>query len=47
MNARCYRGGKGRTKRRVLTFKRTDLIALAVVFLFAVASLVVGRLIVV
>jgi energy-coupling factor transport system permease protein len=34
MEARCYRGGKGRTKRRVLHFGRNDAIALAVIVLF-------------
>jgi energy-coupling factor transport system permease protein len=45
MNARCYRGGKGRTKRRVLTMRYADLRALALVFCFAVAAVVVGRLV--
>jgi energy-coupling factor transport system permease protein len=45
MNARCYRGGKGRTKRRVLTFRSVDFAALALVLVFAIAAFVVGRLI--
>src|SRR5690606_31837330 len=37
MEARCYRGGEGRTRYRVLRFKRTDMAAWAVtVALFAV-----------
>ncbi len=35
MNARCYRGGKGRTKRRVLTLRSIDIFALVVVLLLA------------
>jgi len=38
MNARCYRGGRGRTKRRVLTFGRADALALALALLFAVSA---------
>ncbi len=34
MNARCYRGGKGRTKFRVLRFGKDDLIALFVFLLY-------------
>lgn len=45
MNARCYRGGQGRTKRRVLTFRSVDFAAFALVLVFAVAAFVVGRLI--
>jgi len=43
MNARCYRGGQGRTKRRVLTFQRADLLALALALLFALTAVVVSR----
>jgi energy-coupling factor transport system permease protein len=43
MNARCYRGGRGRTKRRVLRFQRADAMALALALLFAVAAVTVGR----
>lgn len=41
MNARCYRGGKGRTKRRVLTLRRVDILALLVVLALVVVSIVV------
>jgi ABC-type cobalt transport system, permease component CbiQ and related transporters len=40
MEARCYRGGKGRTKRRVLRFGRNDAIAMLIVLLFVAAILV-------
>lgn len=43
MNARCYRGGQGRTKRRVLTLGRADALALALALAFAVAAVVVSR----
>lgn len=39
MNARCYRGGRGRTKRRLLTFHRTDALALLVAIGFAAAAI--------
>ena len=44
MNARCYRGGRGRTKRRVLTFGRNDALALAVAIAFAVAAIAISRI---
>ncbi|MBK9713497.1 MAG: energy-coupling factor transporter transmembrane protein EcfT [Kouleothrix sp.] len=44
MNARCYRGGRGRTKRRVLTFHQADLLAMTVAVLFAAAAISVSRL---
>lgn len=40
MNARCYRGGRGRTRRRVLSFRRADLLALGLAAL--VLALVLG-----
>jgi energy-coupling factor transport system permease protein len=43
MEARCYRGGRGRTKRRVLRFGRADAAALAVALLFAAGAVLVGR----
>jgi energy-coupling factor transport system permease protein len=47
MNARCYRGGRGRTKRRVLTFRRADALALAVAVLFAAVAIAVSRMVLV
>jgi energy-coupling factor transport system permease protein len=45
MNARCYRGGRGRTKRRVLTFRRADGLALLLALAFAAAALAVRRIV--
>jgi energy-coupling factor transport system permease protein len=45
MNARCYRGGRGRTKRRVLTFRRADALALALALAFATSAVIVSRLV--
>lgn len=43
MNARCYRGGHGRTKRRVLRARPADWLALALTTLFAIAIYFAGR----
>jgi energy-coupling factor transport system permease protein len=43
MNARCYRGGQGRTKRRVLTMHRADWVGLAVAVIFAAGTFLIGR----
>jgi energy-coupling factor transport system permease protein len=45
MNARCYRGGRGRTKRRVLTFRRADALALALALAFATSAVIVSRVV--
>lgn len=42
MNARCYRGGHGRTKRRVLRMARADWLALLVGISLAAGTLAVG-----
>lgn len=44
MNARCYRGGHGRTKRRVLTMHRGDVVALLVTALLVGGIVWLGRL---
>jgi energy-coupling factor transport system permease protein len=44
MNARCYRGGQGRTKRRVLRMARPDWLALLLGAAVAVAIVAAGRL---
>jgi len=44
MDARCYRGGRGRTKRRTLTLHRADAVALAAALLIALGSIGVSRL---
>ncbi|MEN9937631.1 MAG: hypothetical protein RLZZ387_4210 [Chloroflexota bacterium] len=43
MDARCYRGGQGRTKRRTLAFRRADGLALLFCLAFAAAALLVSR----
>lgn len=43
MHARCYRGGQGRTKRRVLTFRLADGIALGVAVALAVGAIWLSR----
>lgn len=45
MNARCYRGGDGRTKFRVLRPTRADLLALAAAAALAAATIYAGRVI--
>lgn len=44
MDARCYRGGRGRTKRRELRMHRADALALAATLLLAASSLAAGSL---
>ena len=44
MEARCYRGGEGRTKMKPLIYCRRDYIAYGVVFVYLAASIVIGRL---
>ncbi|MEI6775489.1 MAG: energy-coupling factor transporter transmembrane component T [Chloroflexales bacterium] len=43
MHARCYRGGQGRTKRRVLTLHLADGIALGVALTLAVGAIWLSR----
>lgn len=44
MEARCYRGGEGRTKMKPLVYKKRDFIAYSVVVLYLVLIVVVGRI---
>ena len=44
MEARCYRGGDGRTKMKPLVYKRRDLLAYGGIMLYLVISIVIGRL---
>ena len=44
MEARCYRGGKGRTKMKPLKYHLRDLYAYIVLVLFLTACILVGRL---
>ena len=43
MEARCYRGGDGRTKMKPLIYKSTDHVAYLITILYVVAAFVVGR----
>lgn len=43
MEARCYRGGEGRTKMKPLVYKGNDYVAYAVTILYVVAAVIVGR----
>ncbi|HJA94486.1 MAG TPA: energy-coupling factor transporter transmembrane protein EcfT [Candidatus Eisenbergiella merdipullorum] len=44
MEARCYRGGEGRTKMKPLIYKRRDHIAFAVLFGYLVLAVLIGRI---
>lgn len=44
MEARCYRGGEGRTKMKPLIYQKRDYLAYLSVFCFLAASIVVGRI---
>lgn len=42
MEARCYRGGEGRTKMKPLVYKRADWIAYAIIVIYLVATITIG-----
>lgn len=44
MEARCYRGGEGRTKMKPLIYKRRDALAYLVLFTYLAGSITVGRI---
>lgn len=44
MEARCYRGGEGRTKMKPLRYKKSDVIAYIYIVVMLVATVVVGRI---
>lgn len=44
MEARCYRGGEGRTKMKPLKYEKRDYVALIVILVMMVACIVVGRI---
>ena len=44
MEARCYRGGDGRTKMKPLIYQKRDYVAYAVVLLYIVLCIVIGRI---
>lgn len=43
MEARCYRGGEGRTKMKPLVYGKKDYIAYFIMFLYLTVAIVVGR----
>ena len=43
MEARCYRGGEGRTKMKPLVYQKKDYIAYAVMIFYVVVAVLVGR----
>ncbi len=43
MEARCYRGGDGRTKMKPLIYKKRDVIAYIILFAFVILSIWLGR----
>ena len=43
MEARCYRGGEGRTKMKPLVYQKKDYIAYAVMIVYVVVAVLVGR----
>lgn len=45
MEARCYRGGAGRTKMKPLIYKKRDFIGYGCLVLYLVASIWIGRLV--
>ena len=45
MEARCYRGGDGRTKMKPLVYQSRDYIAYAITIVYMVAVIVIGRLV--
>ena len=47
MEARCYRGGDGRTKMKPLIYKKRDRIAYLVLMVYMILMIVVGRILMV
>lgn len=43
MEARCYRGGEGRTKMKPLIYKKRDILAYVILFAYLAGSVTVGR----
>lgn len=44
MEARCYRGGEGRTKMKPLIYKKKDYIAYAITIVYMIVAVVVGNI---
>ena len=45
MEARCYRGGEGRTKMKPLVYERKDYVAYAIMILYVVIAVVIDKFI--
>lgn len=43
MECRCYRGGSGRTKMKVMKFSARDFVALGVVVIFIAVIIVINH----
>lgn len=43
MEARCYRGGEGRTKMKPLVYQKKDYIAYAIMIVYVIVAVLVGR----
>lgn len=43
MEARCYRGGEGRTKMKPLRYEKCDYVAYLIVIVYVVAVVLIGR----
>lgn len=43
MEARCYRGGEGRTKMKPLVYRQEDYIAYAITIAYVVIAVIIGR----
>lgn len=43
MEARCYRGGEGRTKMKPLVYQKKDYIAYAIAIVYVVVAVIIGR----
>jgi energy-coupling factor transport system permease protein len=44
MEARCYRGGEGRTRMKPLIYRKRDMVAYILLVMFMVCMIVVGKL---
>ena len=44
MEARCYRGGEGRTKMKPLVYTKNDYVAYAVTIFYLIVSVIIGNL---
>ena len=43
MEARCYRGGEGRTKMKPLVYRKQDYMGYGVLVAYLVAAVLIGR----